>query len=449
MRCSACSPGRSGCSRPTAAWSPTTRTPRPWPGCCSTGGSPTPGGSGPRPRDDRRSPTSPWWSRCATGPASSPGCWPPSATGLPVVVVDDGSVDPGTTRAVAQEFGARLVRLRVARSGPPPPATPAWPLATTACVAFLDSDVVPGPGWLAVLRRHLDDPAVGVVGPRVLGGEPRADDSVAVPLRGGPLLARPRSPARPGAAPGSGGLPPQRRPAGTPLGGAGRRRASTSAMQVAEDVDLVWRLHDAGWRVRYEPAAVVRHDHRTDAGPVAAAQGLLRHRCRAAGRSARLRRRPRGAHAVDRCADRLPAGPAALVGPGRGRAARGGQPAGGPPARPRGAPAAHGRVADRAGRGGHPGPGRVRADPALLAAGPRGRAGLPPGPPGGAGRGRRRRGARPPPDPPRPRPGPLPARAPPRRPGLRHRPVGRGLASPQPPIADPRLPRIPDKRGTR
>ena len=35
-------------------------------------------------------------------------------------------------------------------------------------------------------------------------------------------------------------------------------------MQVAEDVDAIWRLCGAGWRVRYEPAAVVRHDHRTD-----------------------------------------------------------------------------------------------------------------------------------------------------------------------------------------
>jgi mycofactocin glycosyltransferase len=34
-------------------------------------------------------------------------------------------------------------------------------------------------------------------------------------------------------------------------------------MQVAEDVDLVLRLHGAGWRLRYEPAARVAHDHRT------------------------------------------------------------------------------------------------------------------------------------------------------------------------------------------
>jgi hypothetical protein len=30
-------------------------------------------------------------------------------------------------------------------------------------------------------------------------------------------------------------------------------------LRYGEDVDLVWRLHDAGWHVRYEPAAGVRH----------------------------------------------------------------------------------------------------------------------------------------------------------------------------------------------
>jgi mycofactocin system glycosyltransferase len=35
-------------------------------------------------------------------------------------------------------------------------------------------------------------------------------------------------------------------------------------MHVAEDVDLVLRLHAAGWRLRYEPTARVAHEHRTD-----------------------------------------------------------------------------------------------------------------------------------------------------------------------------------------
>jgi mycofactocin system glycosyltransferase len=47
------------------------------------------------------------------------------------------------------------------------------------------------------------------------------------------------------------------------------RRAALGAgfdeeMHVAEDVDLVLRLHAAGWQLRYEPAARVAHDHRTD-----------------------------------------------------------------------------------------------------------------------------------------------------------------------------------------
>jgi hypothetical protein len=33
-------------------------------------------------------------------------------------------------------------------------------------------------------------------------------------------------------------------------------------MRVGEDVDFVWRLAAAGWRVRYEPTATRRHQHR-------------------------------------------------------------------------------------------------------------------------------------------------------------------------------------------
>ena len=36
------------------------------------------------------------------------------------------------------------------------------------------------------------------------------------------------------------------------------------SMQVAEDVDLIWRLTTSGHEVRYAPEAVVRHEHRID-----------------------------------------------------------------------------------------------------------------------------------------------------------------------------------------
>jgi mycofactocin system glycosyltransferase len=37
-------------------------------------------------------------------------------------------------------------------------------------------------------------------------------------------------------------------------------------LRVGEDVDLVWRLDEAGWRCRYEPASVVEHRPRPDLG---------------------------------------------------------------------------------------------------------------------------------------------------------------------------------------
>jgi hypothetical protein len=38
------------------------------------------------------------------------------------------------------------------------------------------------------------------------------------------------------------------------------------SMRVAEDVDLIWRLAAAGWRVRYEPGAAVAHEHPAGTG---------------------------------------------------------------------------------------------------------------------------------------------------------------------------------------
>ena len=63
--------------------------------------------------------------------------------------------------------------------------------------------------------------------------------------------------------------------------GRGRRsRRSTSGMHVAEDVDLVLRLHAAAGGCATSPAARVAHDHRTRPSAVVAAQGVLRHRAR-------------------------------------------------------------------------------------------------------------------------------------------------------------------------
>ena len=189
--------------------------------------------------------------------------------GLPVVVVDDGSAEPRTTRAVATEFGAQVLRHQVSR-GPAAARNTGLRRVRTDLVAFLDSDVVPQPGWLGLLRRHLDDPAVGIVGPRVLGGVPRPDDSwlcryeaARSSLDLGPRPAPVQPLGRVAYLPSAALL--VRRSALAP-GAIGGPDGFDEDMPVAEDVDLVWRVHDAGWRVRYEPASVVRHDHRTTLG---------------------------------------------------------------------------------------------------------------------------------------------------------------------------------------
>ncbi len=174
-----------------------------------------------------------------------------------LVVVDDGSADPAAIRAAAPH--ARVLRHERAR-GPAAARNAGLAVATTPLAAFLDSDVVPEPGWLAPLLDQLADPAVGLAAPRIVALDPGAGwlqgyEAVrsSLDLGPGPALIVPRS-----------------RVAYVPSAAMLVRRAAVGAgfdeaMHVAEDVDLVLRLHAAGWRLRYEPASRVAHDHRTTA----------------------------------------------------------------------------------------------------------------------------------------------------------------------------------------
>ena len=182
---------------------------------------------------------------------------------LPVVVVDDGSPDPAVVATVVEAFGARWRRHPTSR-GPAAARNTGLAAARTPFVAFLDSDVVPSPGWLARLRRHFQDPLVGVVGPRVLGLEPPAPGSWLCRYEAA------RSSLDLGPEPGV--VAPHAQVPYLPSAALLVRRQCLgdgfdARMRVAEDVDLVWRLQAAGWRVRYDPAAVVRHEHRTTLGP--------------------------------------------------------------------------------------------------------------------------------------------------------------------------------------
>ena len=83
-----------------------------------------------------------------------------------VMVVDDGSRDPAAISSIAAAAGASVLRRPV--NGEAAARNTGLAAADTPLVAFLDSDCVPGPGWLDALLPHFADPAVGAVAPRIV-----------------------------------------------------------------------------------------------------------------------------------------------------------------------------------------------------------------------------------------------------------------------------------------
>jgi mycofactocin system glycosyltransferase len=178
------------------------------------------------------------------------------------LVVDDASSDPARTRAIAEEAGAGVIALP-ANLGPSAARNAGLAQADTPLVAFIDSDCVPEGGWLEPLLAHFNDPMVAAVAPRILPVEVNPPTTLtryeavrsSLDRGGAPGLVRPMS-----------RIPYV--PSATLLV---RREAVPDALfdprlRGGEDVDLVWRLVQAGWDVRYEPGATVRHDGPTSAG---------------------------------------------------------------------------------------------------------------------------------------------------------------------------------------
>jgi mycofactocin system glycosyltransferase len=129
-------------------------------------------------------------------------------------------------------------------------------------VAFLDADCVPPPDFPAGLVEQLADPAVALVAPRVVSarrplaqrrsGRIAAYERVRSALDMGPHPARVRPYSSVWFLPGAAMV--------------ARRDALADGfderLRLGEDVDLVWRLDDAGWQVRYDPRNQVTHEDR-------------------------------------------------------------------------------------------------------------------------------------------------------------------------------------------
>lgn len=170
----------------------------------------------------------------------------------PVIVVDDGSLDAAAVARLCDSRGARLLR-RPVPGGPAAARNDGLAVVSTPLVAFTDSDCVAGPGWIAALAAHFADPMVGAAAPRV---RPAASDGAS----GRYLQAR--APADLG--PREARVVPLTRVSYVPTAALLVRCSAIPAgfdpgLRFGEDVDLVWRMIGAGWRVRYDPAEEVRH----------------------------------------------------------------------------------------------------------------------------------------------------------------------------------------------
>jgi mycofactocin system glycosyltransferase len=178
--------------------------------------------------------------------------------GWPVIVVDDGSPEPDAEAIarVAVDAGARLVRHDLNR-GPSAARNTGLRLATTPLVAFVDSDCVPSAAFPSELAAHMQDPAIALAAPRIVSPAGQSGRVAEYERRRSkldmgarPSLARPYSPVW-----------------YVPSAALVARRDALGAgfdeqLEIGEDVDLVWRMHDAGWQTRYDPRVTVAHDHR-------------------------------------------------------------------------------------------------------------------------------------------------------------------------------------------
>jgi GT2 family glycosyltransferase len=197
-----------------------------------------------------------------------------------VVVLDNASDDD--TAEAADECGVRCVRLGVRHS-----FCRAMNVAVRSvdadAILFMQPDCFLMPGFVAAARRHLDDPRVGSVAPKLIRTEgPREEQRLdtldtagmvvdrrrknALVGHGGPSLAfSTTSPAF--GADGAAALYRRETLEDVAVGGEVFdedlvfTRAGISA-DWGSDADLAWRTRLLGWRCVYEPAAVAYHVRR-------------------------------------------------------------------------------------------------------------------------------------------------------------------------------------------
>jgi mycofactocin glycosyltransferase len=176
---------------------------------------------------------------------------------LEVIVVDDGSRD-GSAQ-VARSRGAVVVSSGGTRRGPAAARNVGAARARGELLAFIDSDCSASESWLVELVPQFSDQGTAAVGGKVEGMcSACAVDRYEAVMSSLSLGSRNRF--------GNSGddtfyLPScnllVRRSVFLSVGGF------EESMHVGEDVDLTWRLRDAGWSIAYLAAGSILHEHRS------------------------------------------------------------------------------------------------------------------------------------------------------------------------------------------
>ncbi len=176
-----------------------------------------------------------------------------------LVVVDDGSATLDVAH-LAHRAGARLVRHETNR-GPAAARNSGAASLSQPYILFVDADVQVGDArhLASHLRAAFEDPLDGAAAPRVQGS-PGASPRESFEQNHSPLDLGEES----------GLVVPLTLRSYVPTATIMVRASAFGAgfdegLRTGEDVDFVWRLHDAGWLVRYDATQVVRHPARTTA----------------------------------------------------------------------------------------------------------------------------------------------------------------------------------------
>ncbi len=168
-----------------------------------------------------------------------------------VIVVNDGSKD--RTAAITKEYGFRLINTE--NRGLSSARNTGAEAATGEIVAYIDDDAYPDPQWLRYLAfTFMNTDYAGVGGPNIA---PAGDGAIAECVAhapGGPLhvLLNDRDAEH---IPGCNMA--FRRSALMEIGGFDPRFRAAG-----DDVDVCWRVQAQGWKIGFNPAAMVWHHRR-------------------------------------------------------------------------------------------------------------------------------------------------------------------------------------------